>query len=297
MAFPELDGERLDLGVSAMTGLPRRRCRALAEAGRLWLNGKAARVLSRQLRTGDVLDVVAGDLPLAPPREIPAVALLHEDSWLAAIDKPAGVASQPPRTRTPGELTAQERTSILLAHRHGRRVDILLFHRLDRITSGVMLFARSHQAAAALASTWEAGRADKRYLAVVVGAPDRTRWTIDAPIATDRLAAGRFRVDRRGRPSRTEVRVLRELGGLALVEARPLTGRTHQVRVHLAHAGVPVAGDGLYGGGSSAARAFLHAWKLTLPHPEDGSRLELEAPVPADMAAFLAEHGLGSAAG
>jgi 23S rRNA pseudouridine1911/1915/1917 synthase len=296
VVFPDLDGKRLDQGISALTGLPRRRCRTLAEAGQLWLNGKASRVLSRQLRCADVLDVLAGDLPLAPARPLPALRLIHDDSWLTAIDKPAGLASQAPRTRQPGELTAQERLSLMLAHRHGRRVDVLLFHRLDRITSGVLLFARSHEAAAALARTWEAGGADKRYLAVVRGEPGRSRWTVDAPIAADRLAAGRYRVDRRGRPARTEIGVLRAHSGLVLIEARPLTGRTHQVRVHLAHAGVPVAGDALYGGGSGVPRAFLHAWKLRLPHPEDGSRLELEAPVPADMEAFLAEHGLAGVA-
>jgi 23S rRNA-/tRNA-specific pseudouridylate synthase len=81
-------------------------------------------------------------------------------------------------------------------------------------------------------------------------------------------------------------------GGLALVEARPLTGRMHQVRVHLAELGCPVAGDTLYGGGREVPRPYLHAWRLALPHPRDGRRLELIAPVPADMAAFLAAHGL-----
>ncbi len=293
LVLPEHAGLRLDQGAAELSGLARRRVRALADDGRLWLNGKAVRVLSRRLRTADVVDVVAGEEALADPRALPPpLAVVYEDGWVAAVDKPAGVASQPPRERAPGELTAQERLALQVAARDGRRFEPLLIHRLDRLTTGVLLFARQHEAARALARAWAEGRAEKRYLALVLGDPGEGPRTVDAPIGPDAAVPGRFRVGRGGRPARTEIRRLAASGGYALVEVRPLTGRTHQVRVHLAHAGFPVAGDALYGGGGGAPRPFLHAAALTVPHPRDRRRLHLRAPVPSDMAAFLAAHGL-----
>jgi len=293
LVLPDHAGLRLDQGAAALTGLPRRRVRALAAEGRLWLNGKAVRVVSRQLQVADVVDIVHDDDALVDTQPLPQpLAIIHEDGWLVAVDKPVGVASQPPRKRAPGELTAQELLALQLAARDGRRFEPLLFHRLDRLTTGVLLFACQHDAARALTRTWAEGRADKRYLAVVRADPGEALRVVTGPIAPDTTAPGRFRVSRGGRPARTEVRRLAASGAFALVEVHPLTGRTHQVRVHLAHAGFPVVGDALYGGGSGAPRPFLHAWRLALPHPKDGTRLRLEAPVPPDMATFLAAHGL-----
>ena len=266
--------------------------RALASAGRLWVNGKAVRVLSRLLHLADVVDIVRDDEVLAEPAAPPPIGILHEDGWLIAIDKPSGVASQPPRKRAPGELTAQERLALQLALREGQRVEALLFHRLDRLTTGVLVFARQRDAARSLARTWAEGRADKRYLTVVQGDPGEAPRVLAGPIGPDPLVPGRFCVARGGLPARTRVRRLAAAGGLSLVEVHPLTGRTHQVRVHLAATGFPVAGDALYGGGGGLPRPFLHAWRLTLPHPKDGAPLHLEAPIPPDMAAFLAAHGL-----
>ena len=293
LVLPDLAGLRLDQAAAALTGLSRRRVRALASGGFLWLNGKVVRVVSRPLHVADVVDVVPENEALAEPAPLPPpLGLLREDGWLVAVDKPAGVTSQPPRKRAPGELTAQEILALQLAARDGRRFEPLLFHRLDRITTGVLLFACQHDSARALARTWAEGRADKRYLAVVRGNTGEGLRVVTEPIAPDALAPGRFRVDRGGRPAQTEVRVLATSGEFALVEAHPLTGRTHQVRVHLAHAGFPVAGDNLYGCGSGVPRPFLHAWRLGLPHPKNGAPLRIEAPVPPDMAVFLAAHGL-----
>ena len=271
--------------------------RALIAEGAVFLNGRAVRVLSRPLHAADVVDVVppAHEL-LAPPPLPPPLSLLHEDGWVVVVDKPAGVPSQPPRERRPDELTVHERLALQLAHRDGHRVELLLFHRLDRLTTGIMLFARHHDAARALARAWSEGRSDKRYLTVVRGDPGEKLLTLSWAIAGDRLIPGRQRVVRVGRPARTDVRRLALAGEFALVELRPHTGRTHQVRVHLAHAGFPVAGDTLYGGGGGVPRPFLHAWRLALPHPRTGRTLRLEAPVPADMAASLSRHGVDIAA-
>jgi 23S rRNA pseudouridine1911/1915/1917 synthase len=250
-------------------------------------------VLSRTLTIADVVDIVpTGHELAAPPPPQPSLILLHEDGWVVAVDKPAGVASQPPRARRPGELTLQERLALQLARRGGRRVELVLFHRLDRLTTGIMLFARHHDAARALAQAWGEDRAEKHYLAVVRGDPGEKPLALSAPIGGDPLSPARQRVARAGRPARTEVKRLARAGDFALVELRPHTGRTHQVRVHLAHAGFPVAGDTLYGGRGGVPRPFLHAWRLVLPHPRTGRPLRLQAPVPADMAAFLAHHGV-----
>jgi 23S rRNA pseudouridine1911/1915/1917 synthase len=265
----------------------------LADDGRVWLNQAATRVLSRTVATGDVIDLVLGDdLTLTPPAAPTALPLLHDDAHLVAVNKPAGLATQSPRERTPGERTVEEVVLMQLGWREGRRPTLAVIHRLDRLTTGVLVLARSRTATSALAAAWGAGRVSKRYLAVVVGDPGGDAITVDAPVGADPLAPGRFRVSPRGRPAQSEVHRLAATEGLSLVEVRPLTGRTHQVRVHLAHLGFPVAGDTLYGGGRSVSRPFLHAWVLTLPHPASRATLRLEAPLPADMAELLAARGI-----
>ena len=264
----------------------------MIESGAVWHNARPVRVLSRAVATADVIDVVPGDAALGEPAPLPPpLPILQEDGWLVAIDKPAGLASQVPRERRPGELTAPERLAVQLAARDGRRGEVLLIHRLDRLTSGVLLFARQHDAARALARAWAGDAVEKRYLAVVCGDPGGRPRDLDGAIAPDPLVPGRFRVAARGKAAHTALRRLARAGDFALVEAHPTTGRTHQVRVHLAAAGFPVAGDALYGGGREAPRPLLHAWVLALPHPKDGSPLRLAAPVPADLRAFLAARG------
>lgn len=293
LVFPELHGSRLDVGVAALSGLPRRRVRADAQAGEVWINGSPTRVLSHTLQTGDVVDVIAHGRTLREPAEPPVrLTLLHRDGFLVAVDKPAGLATQSPRRRRVGEFTVHELITLQLAFELGQRPDLTLVHRLDRITTGVLIFAAHRDASRALTTAWHGAAVDKRYLAVVSGSVRRAAFSVDAPIARDPLAPGRYRVDRRGRPARSEVTVVSQSHGVALVEVRPLSGRTHQVRVHLAEAGIPVAGDRLYGGSAGAPRPFLHAWRLSLPHPASHERLRLEAPLPDDMVAHLARMGL-----
>lgn len=278
------------MGLAARTGLPRRRARALIAEGDVWLNARPCRVASRILHAADVLDVIGLEGSTAEP-DLPPLGVLYEDGWLVAVDKPRGAYTQPPRGEA-GSLSVLELATLRTSLRDGRRAELKLVHRLDRITSGVLVLARQREAARRLAAAWSSANVTKRYLAVVRGTP-AAEFAVDAPIAADPLAPGRFRVDRRGRPARTLVRTLAAGAGLALVEARPLTGRTHQVRVHLADRGYPVVGDALYGGGSAPPGPFLHAWRLSFPHPRENRLLALEAPVPADFAAYLAAHGLG----
>lgn len=289
---PALTGVRLDQGVAGLTGVSRRRARALIAEGSVWLNGKACRVASKFLQLGDVVDVLPTPEGLLPPTPPPQpLPLLFEDGWLVAVDKPPGMLTQPAPERLPGELSAVEQVALQLSFREGHRIALKVVHRLDRIASGVLVLAKHHDAAAALSRAFAGRAVDKVYLAVVSGSPPGAT-TINAPILPDPLLPGRFRVGVGGRNGITRLRVVARAGTLSLVEVRPLTGRTHQLRVHLASIGCPIVGDALYGSIVEAPRPLLHAARLGLPHPRDGKHLELSAPLPLDLVAFCQRHGL-----
>jgi len=296
---PDVAGLRLDQAIAGLCGLSRRQVRAVIAAGGVWLNARPSRVLSRPVVVADVIDVLGQNAPPTPAAApLPRLRILFDDGWLLAVDKPAGLACQPPRQRAPGEWTVHELAAARLAARDGRRGELLLIHRLDRVTTGVLIFARQHDAARALATAWGSGTVRKRYLAIVAGDPGEEPRVVAAPLGADRLVPGRQRVAKSGRDACSEIIPLARGGALGLVEIRPLTGRTHQVRVHLAHLGCPVAGDTLYGGGSppgkdpSVARPFLHAWRIDLPHPRTGRTISIAAPLPPDMVVALATAGI-----
>jgi RluA family pseudouridine synthase len=204
----------------------------------------------------------------------------------AAVDKPPGVAVVPTRTGSPDDcLKAQ------LEKELGGKIWVV--HRLDKDTSGVVLFARDAQVHRALSMAFERGQAKKRYLALVEGRVEQAQL-IDAPIAAGRK--GRMRVARageQGKPSQTRVRALQVFADASLVEAEPLTGRTHQIRVHLAHAGHPLLVDPLYGnkpplkvGAVELTRTPLHAARLEIAL--DGEALKFECAPPDDFNAVVA---------
>jgi tRNA pseudouridine32 synthase/23S rRNA pseudouridine746 synthase len=223
------------------------------------------------------------------------VGVLLEDDHLLAVDKPAGRLVIPGRGA--GEQSLREELEAI----HGR---LWVVHRLDRGTTGVLLFARSAQAHRALNLAFDRGEPAKRYLALVRGAPP-AELRIDLAIAPARR--GRMRParpgDARGKPSATRIRLVETFpprpwagGALALVEALPETGRTHQIRVHLAAEKLPLAVDPDYGddvplrgpdGAILLARTPLHAARLEVRHPADGRPLAIEAPLPADMASAI----------
>jgi len=223
---------------------------------------------------------------------VSGVAVLLADDHLLAVDKPPG------RLVIPGRGTGERSLREELEEVHGR---LWVVHRLDRGTSGVLVFARSAEAHRALNLAFDRGEPAKRYLALVRGAPPAER-RIDLAIAPARR--GRMRparpADPRGKPSVTVVRRVEAFparawagGALALVEALPETGRTHQIRVHLSAEGFPLAVDPDYGddaplrgpdGAILLARTPLHAARLEVRHPADGRALAIEAPLPEDMA-------------
>ncbi|MCB1057561.1 MAG: RluA family pseudouridine synthase [Acidobacteria bacterium] len=283
---PSLAGERLDRFLPAVTTLSRRRSRDLVAAGEVWRNGQPLRVQSRQLAAGDVIDVLrpAVELGVPPRPELEPVEVLHEDRSLLFANKPAGVLSQPAERRREGETALDERLLLQLALAAGRPPFLRLVHRLDRGTSGVLLFATDPRALPPLSSAWREGRVQRRYLAVVSGCPPAEE-EVEQPIARVE-GAWRFEVEPGGKPARTRIRRLNEGDGWSLVECQLETGRTHQVRVHLAHLGYPVLGDRLYGG-PPGDRPLLHAAELTLPHPRTGKALTVTAPPPQDLTPYL----------
>ena len=253
-------------------------------------NCQPTRVLGRQVEWGDVVDVLLdpASLEVTPRPDLAEVAILHEDDWLLALNKPAGMLSQP-SSKPPDELALDQLAVLGLAAATGTKPYLRMVHRLDRLTSGVALFAHNPQARAPLVKAWADGAVERRYLAVIEGSPETGEILIDEPIGRDPNHDWRFRVDGGGRSARTEVKVAARLDDdLALVECRLLTGRTHQVRVHLAAWGHAVLGDRLYGSrrADEVRRPLLHAAILELPHPRDGERITITAPVPEDMVEF-----------
>lgn len=224
----------------------------------------------------------------------PGIALLALDDDVLAVAKPAGMVTHPAYRHPDGTLTD---AVFAYADRCGFPRPWLL-HRLDRETSGVILFARTERARRALAPQFQQRQIVKRYLAIVNGRPEAARGEIDASLCRDPDDRRRVIVSSVGKSARTRYQVLASVGGFSLLLAEPLTGRTHQIRAHLAHVGMPLAGDITYGGANDAtalagiARAQLHAWELAFRHPETGDRPVIRAPIPDDMRAALVALGL-----
>ncbi len=300
-------GERLDRFLTAALAateesVSRRRVRRLIAAGAVYLDDRRIHIASRPLRPGARVEVVLDQD--GPPREAPELdageRVLYEDEHLIAVDKPSGIAAQATDDDDVHHLFAAVRR--LLAGREGvRRPYLALHHRLDRGTSGVMLLSKSRAANAGLAAAFREQRVEKLYLAFVEESP-ADEWTVRdrlllrrqvRPEAADAAQSQGIRavsVERGGREAETGFRVRERLAGAVLVEAVPKTGRTHQVRAHLAGSGAPVLGDRLYGPSRPRIRAprlMLHAAVLELEHPLGGPAVRIESPLPSDFLGLL----------
>jgi RluA family pseudouridine synthase len=294
IVMPGDAGLRLDQFLAAATSLSRRAARRLIETGSVIRNQEPVRVQSREVETGDAIDLLQPPDDLSALREAPSPSpeLLFEDEWLLIADKPAGVLSQPAEHAQPDDLAFDQLLLLDLAQRHGRRPFLRLVHRLDRLTSGAFLCALNPQALPPLTRAWAEGRVDRRYLALVEGHPDFDTEDVRLPIARDPDHAWRFLATDEGRQAHTRLRVIdRGPDDIAVLECRLMTGRTHQVRVHLAAIGHPVVGDRLYGSRrlSVAERPLLHATMLALPHPRDGRPMRVISPPPSDIAGMLGD--------
>ena len=282
VALPGDEGERLDRFIAARGGISRGAARRAIDEGGVFLDGRRCKVAGKPIRAGYTVHVNQEEGGRAPEEVEPLgqERLLYADQHLAAIDKPAGVPAQ--ATLTSDRGTLPELAAALLGG------PVTLVHRLDRETSGVTVLARTPEATLALAEAFRAGVPEKTYLALCLRPPSPPQGRIEAGIGRDPRRAGLRQVSPGGDAAATRYRTL-VAGHAALVEARPETGRTHQIRVHLAHLGAPLLGDPKYGGprmvgAVSVPRVMLHAVRLELPHPVTGAPLRLEAPVPADFA-------------
>jgi 23S rRNA pseudouridine1911/1915/1917 synthase len=314
------DGERLDRVVTkSIGGLTRSRSQALIKAGQVQIGSRTIADPGARLKSGQQITVsVPPAEPATPePQNIP-LAVVHEDAELIVIDKPAGIVVHPAAGHAKGTLV-----NALIAHCGSslsgiggvRRPGIV--HRLDKDTSGLLVVAKTDNAHAKLSEQFAAHGADgklvRTYFAICWGVPDRRKGAIDAPLMRSETNRTKISVAKgnRGRRAVTHYEVVETFSDdegavvAALMRLQLETGRTHQIRVHLAHVGHPVLGDAVYGAGfasrtrrlSAAAqvalaalqRQALHAAELGFEHPRSGRSMRFQSPLPSDMAELLRE--------
>ncbi|HTL97382.1 MAG TPA: RluA family pseudouridine synthase [Holophagaceae bacterium] len=268
-------GLRLDQLIAARTGLSRRQAREVLKIGGVQVARKRVRVAGKLITPGTEVRVAHDpDLPEPPDIEVPIV---FEDAFLLAVDKPAGIPTQ-------GTWATDQHDLQALLRKQRPDLKLFLHHRLDMGTSGLLVFAKDAAANPSLTKQFTEGGVRKSYLARL--SQPLAPCAVALPVGRLRHAdPGRFGcegdlIDPRSAQTDFEAvppELLPALEGEHWILARPRTGRTHQIRVHLASLGRPILGDGLYGGAASD-RLWLHAWRLTLTHPVTGAPLELEAP-------------------
>jgi len=298
-----LSGERLDRCLSQLEpSWTRSRARKLITGGHVTLNGRTAKPAA-VVAPGDEVEVDEPPLQTLDARPEPIeLEILHEDPDLLVIDKPAGLVIHPAAGNPSGTLVNA------LLHHCGDLSGIGgverpgIVHRLDKDTTGVMVVAKSDRAHLALSLAFRRRQVEKTYLAVCYGVPHESEGVIEAPIGRHPRERQQMAVVSGGRTARTRYTVEERFAGASLVSCRPVTGRTHQIRVHLAHLGHALVGDALYAGrqwrtlsdprAAAACRSFprqaLHAWRLAFDHPVSGERVTFTAPLPADLEALLA---------
>jgi 23S rRNA pseudouridine1911/1915/1917 synthase len=283
-------GSRLDhFLASSLPQFSRARLQSWVEEGRVTVAGAVVRKPSLKLKGTERIEVQPAELkPLrAFAEEIP-IDILYESDDVIAVNKPAGLVVHAGAGRSSGTLV-----NALLHHfgglsSTGGELRPGIVHRIDKGTSGVLLVARTDAAHRNLAAQFAGRSVDKTYLAMVQGTPPE-RGKIDLPITRDPVHRTRMTArSGNGRHAHTEYRILERFQGYALLEVKIGTGRTHQIRVHLASMGNPIAGDSLYGAKAlpELNRPWLHAWRIAFDSPGSGERVSIEAPLPAELVAW-----------
>ena len=280
---------RLDAVVASLAGVPRADVQRAIARGRVLVDG-AARPKSFRLAGGERIEADLDAAEVLP--EPGGVSIRHQDDYLLVVAKPAGMVTHPTAARRSGTLVNRLLGTGMPLSREGGADRPGIVHRLDAGTSGLLLVARDDETHRALTSMLAERRVERRYLALVRGEVAHDRFTVEAPLVR---ARARVRVrPGRGVDASTDAEVRERHPGATLLEIRPRTGRTHQIRVHLSSIGHPILGDRAYGGGGEDARRleldrpFLHAWWLALDHPRTGRRIEVEEPLPDDLRGALA---------
>lgn len=269
-------------------GISGRMIQRLTRSRGIFLNRRPV-YLSRAAREGDLIAVRTADRPRhrdtpATPRSAPALAIHFEDGDLLVLDKPAGIVVHPTRNE---RGTLADAVEVYLASR-GSPGTAHPVHRLDRDTSGLILFAKTSYAHQALDKQLRAGTIEREYLAIVEGRPTAPAGTIEAPIGRASGRSNLRAVVEEGQAARTRWELVETIGVGSLVRLSMDTGRTHQIRVHLSHIGHPLLGDRSYGGRpSSIGRPALHSTRLRFLQPRSEELVDLTAPLPNDMIALV----------
>ena len=289
-------GERVDVVLARRAAVPRRVAQDALASGAVSVAERKVRPSHRLLVGETVAGVVPHGDPAPPEAEDIPIAIRYSDARVLVVSKPAGMVTHPAGGHSTGTLVhALLNLEGELSQRSSQRPGIL--HRLDKDTSGVLLVARDDDAHAFLQAAMAERRIGRTYLALVKGDLPAQSGTIDAPIGRNPRRRTLMAVVAGGRSAVTHYRVLQGNGAASLVEVTLETGRTHQIRVHLAHLGSPVLGDRAYGGLTDEARRaglerpWLHAAAIAFPHPDDGRTVEVADPVPDDLAAALRRAG------
>lgn len=302
-AAPEDVGTRLDVYLAArIDAASRARIQRLIESGDVLVGDKISKP-SYKLRPGDRLEVELTEAIIASelvPEDIP-LDVLYEDDELIAVNKPAGMVVHPGAGVATGTLAHALLFHFAQLPTRGGAARPGIVHRLDRETSGVMVVAKTEAAHEKISAQFRARAVFKSYVALVHGQVKTESGRIDEPIARERRHRTRMGVVRGGREALSLYRVRERYERCTLLDVEIKTGRTHQIRVHLAHLKHPVVGDELYGGGrdqnvpdtrlrqriAALNRQFLHAARLALRHPTTDQELRFKAPLPADLTTFL----------
>jgi 23S rRNA pseudouridine1911/1915/1917 synthase len=298
----ELDGARLDRALGELfPDFSRSFLARLIEKGSVRVNAQTAAKPSQKVETGQTIEV---DFPPpAPtglePQDLP-LTILYEDADLVVLDKPAGLVVHPAAGHADQTLVNALLFTVKDLSGIGGEIRPGIVHRLDKDTSGVMVIAKNDETHRALTAAWNTDRVRKEYLALVYGTPSPERGTVEAPIARDPRDRKRMAVVAGGRNAITDYVVVERLRHASLVRCSLRTGRTHQIRVHMKHAGHPIIGDPVYSGPqwrgipdkklqksmSSATRQMLHAERITFPHK--GQQVTFTAKWPADFEELVA---------
>jgi len=303
---PSLDGARLDVALTTLLpGLGHPRAQALIDQGRVMVEGDHARPRARRpVVAGETLTVEVAEVRALAPSSV-RLTIVYEDADLFVVDKPAGLVVHPGTGHRDdtllnallGHVFAQRdrrATSDNLVVWGGEDADrprLHLVHRLDKDTSGLLVVARTARAQRYLSDQWQRRTAVKRYLTLVRGRPQPAAGYIDLPLGRDPDDRRRVVFMPDGQPARTRYSTVQRYDGFTLLDVRPETGRTHQIRAHLAALGQPIAGDREYGSEAAAlglGRQFLHAHALTIRLPSTRQRHEFTSPLPPDLTKTLA---------
>jgi 23S rRNA pseudouridine1911/1915/1917 synthase len=280
---------RLDAVVAELSGLPRADVQRAIARGTVLVDG-VPRPKSFRLRGGERIEADL-EIDAEVPAEPGGVPVRYEDDTLAVVIKPAGMVTHPTASRRSGTLVNRLLGMGMPLAAAGGTDRPGIVHRLDAGTSGLLIVAKDDDTHRRLATMLAAREIEREYLALVRGEVEHDAFTVEAPLGRDRARVAVRRGT--GVEAVTDLEVRERLPGATLLVARPRTGRTHQIRVHLRSVGHPILGDRVYGGGGDDARRlglvrpFLHAWRLRFPHPLRGEMIELEESLPRDLADAL----------